>query len=71
MTTDAPGPVDLILLDGWKDLRPPVPRLFEPSPRPATLVVSDDRDLLPVAFLGHESALRNSTGSTGQTSAPR
>lgn len=38
------GPVDLVLLDGWKDLCLPVLRLLEPKLRPGTLVVADDVD---------------------------
>ncbi|UQU68195.1 class I SAM-dependent methyltransferase [Couchioplanes caeruleus] len=37
-----PGPVDLVLLDGWKDLCLPVLRLLEPRLRPGALVVADD-----------------------------
>ncbi|MER6418579.1 class I SAM-dependent methyltransferase [Streptomyces sp. NPDC001137] len=36
------GPVDFVLLDGWKDLCLPVLRLLEPRLRPGTLVVADD-----------------------------
>ncbi|KAK1184249.1 class I SAM-dependent methyltransferase [Streptomyces sp. NBS 14/10] len=38
------GPVDLVLLDGWKDLCLPVLQLLEPRLRPGTLVVADDID---------------------------
>ncbi|MEV8423320.1 O-methyltransferase [Streptomyces niveus] len=39
------GPVDFLLLDGWKDLCLPVLRLLEPRLAPGTLVVTDDVDL--------------------------
>ncbi|MEV6522281.1 class I SAM-dependent methyltransferase [Longispora sp. NPDC051575] len=39
------GPVDFVLLDGWKDLCLPVLRLLEPHLAPGTLVVADDIDL--------------------------
>ncbi|PRY33527.1 O-methyltransferase [Pseudosporangium ferrugineum] len=39
---DVPGPVDLVLLDGWKELCLPVLRLLEPRLRPGALVVADD-----------------------------
>ncbi|MET1073391.1 MAG: class I SAM-dependent methyltransferase, partial [Umezawaea sp.] len=36
------GPVDFVLLDGWKDLCLPVLHLLEPHLSPGTLVVADD-----------------------------
>jgi predicted O-methyltransferase YrrM len=39
---DVPGPVGLVLLDGWKDLCLPVLRLLEPRLAPGALVVADD-----------------------------
>ncbi len=37
-----PGPVDLVFLDGWKELCLPVLRLLEPRLSPGALVVADD-----------------------------
>jgi predicted O-methyltransferase YrrM len=37
-----PGPVGLVLLDGWKDLCLPVLRLLEPKLPPGALVAADD-----------------------------
>ncbi|MFE1508418.1 O-methyltransferase [Streptomyces sp. NPDC058726] len=37
--------VDLVLLDGWLDLRLPILRIVEPRLRPGALVVVDDVDL--------------------------
>ncbi len=37
-----PGPVGLVLLDGWKDLCLPVLRLLEPGLAPGALVAADD-----------------------------
>jgi len=37
-----PGPVGLVLLDGWKDLCLPVLRLLEPKLAPGALVAGDD-----------------------------
>ena len=42
---DLPEPVDLLLLDGWLDLRLPILRIVEPRLRPGALVVIDDVDL--------------------------
>jgi predicted O-methyltransferase YrrM len=39
---DVPGPVELVLLDGWKDLCLPVLRLLEPRLAPGALVAADD-----------------------------
>jgi predicted O-methyltransferase YrrM len=39
---DVPGPVGLVLLDGWKDLCLPVLRRLEPRLAPGALVVADD-----------------------------
>jgi predicted O-methyltransferase YrrM len=39
---DVPGPVGLVLLDGWKDLCLPVLRLLEPRLAPGALVAADD-----------------------------
>jgi predicted O-methyltransferase YrrM len=47
MTTlnDIPGPIDLVLLDGWKDLYLPVLRSLEPRLRIGALIVADDINL--------------------------
>jgi predicted O-methyltransferase YrrM len=39
---DAPGPIGLVLLDGWKDLCLPVLRLLEPKLAPGAIVAADD-----------------------------
>jgi predicted O-methyltransferase YrrM len=41
---DLPGPIELVLLDGWKDLCLPVLRLLEPKLAPGALVAADDND---------------------------
>jgi predicted O-methyltransferase YrrM len=43
-----PGPVGLVLLDGWKDLYLPVLRLLEPKLAPGALVVADDSSFASV-----------------------
>jgi predicted O-methyltransferase YrrM len=50
---DLTGPVDLVLLDGWKNLYLPVLRLLEPSLRPGALVIGDDRSMLPSDYLDY------------------
>lgn len=46
---DVAGPIDLVLLDGWKDLYLPVLRSLEPRLAPSALVVADDISLPSVA----------------------
>ena len=41
---DVEGPIDLVLLDGWKDLCLPVLKLLEPKLAPGALIVADDID---------------------------
>lgn len=54
------GPVDFVLLDGWKDLCLPVLRLLEPHLAPGTLVIADDVDLEDLApYLDHVRDCRN------------
>jgi predicted O-methyltransferase YrrM len=42
---DVPGPIGLVLLDGWKDLCLPVLRLLEDRLDPGAIVLGDDTDL--------------------------
>jgi predicted O-methyltransferase YrrM len=46
---DVPGPVGLVLLDGWKDLYLPVLHLLEPRLAPGALVIADDSSFPGVA----------------------
>ncbi|MHC4607911.1 MAG: O-methyltransferase, partial [Planctomycetota bacterium] len=39
---EVPEPVDLVLLDGWKDLYLPVLELLKPRLRPGSLVLADN-----------------------------
>lgn len=39
---DLDGPVDLLFLDGWKDLYVPVAKLMEPKLRPGSLLLADN-----------------------------
>jgi predicted O-methyltransferase YrrM len=43
--TEVPGPIDLLLLDGWPDLALSVLRLLEPSLRQGSLILVDDVDM--------------------------
>ena len=46
---DVPGPVDLLLLDGWKDLYLPVLRLLEDRLPTGALVLADDTTMASMA----------------------
>lgn len=48
-----PGPPELVLLDGWKELYLPVLKVLEPSLRAGTLIVSDNLPMLPPEFTDH------------------
>lgn len=50
---ELPGPIDVLLLDGWKELYLPVLRVLEPALREGALVVSDNLPMLPAEFLEH------------------
>lgn len=53
------GPVDLLLLDGWKDLYLPVLKLVGPALRREALIVADDLDLYPEAHKPYLEFIRN------------
>jgi predicted O-methyltransferase YrrM len=46
---DVPGPIGLVLLDGWKNLYLPVLHLLEPRLAPGALVIADDSSFASVA----------------------
>ncbi|PTL81303.1 O-methyltransferase [Vitiosangium sp. GDMCC 1.1324] len=45
------GPIDFILLDGFKELYLPVLEVLEPKMRPGTVVVADNLSMLPQNYL--------------------
>lgn len=56
------GPIDLLLLDGWKPLYLPMLQLLEPRLAPAAVVIGDDLDIAPEAlapYLAHVRDPRN------------
>jgi predicted O-methyltransferase YrrM len=55
---EVPGPVDLLLLDGWSELYLPVLRVVEPRLRPGALVIADDTDMLPEALVDYLDHVR-------------
>jgi predicted O-methyltransferase YrrM len=46
---DVPGPIGLVLLDGWKELCLPVLRLLEPKLAPGALIAADDTTFASMA----------------------
>jgi len=46
---DLPGPIGLVLLDGWKELCLPVLRLLQPRLKPGALVIGDDSSFSDMA----------------------
>jgi predicted O-methyltransferase YrrM len=53
------GPVDLLFLDGWKNLYLPVLELLEPRLRPGAAVVGDDLNLFPDKLQPYLDRVRN------------
>jgi predicted O-methyltransferase YrrM len=65
---DLPGPIELVLLDGWKDLCLPVLRLLEPVLAPGALVAADDNSHASMAdYLGY---VRNPANGYATVSFP-
>ncbi len=46
---DVPGPIGLVLLDGWKDMNLPVLKMLEPRLAPGALVIGDDNTFKTMA----------------------
>jgi predicted O-methyltransferase YrrM len=53
------GPVDVLFLDGWKNLYLPVLKLLEPRLRPGAAVIGDDLDLFPDKLQPYLARVRN------------
>jgi predicted O-methyltransferase YrrM len=57
---DLDGPVDFILLDGWKELYLPVIKLLEPRLSPGALVVADNTEMADTQpYLDHVRSTEN------------
>ena len=64
------GPVDLLLLDGWKDLYLPVLKLVEPALRREAVVVADDLNLYPEVHKPYLEYVRNPTNGYVSVEVP-
>jgi len=53
------GEIDLVFLDGWKDLYLPVLKVIEPRLATGALVVADDLDIMPEALKPYLKHVRN------------
>jgi predicted O-methyltransferase YrrM len=53
------GPIDLLFLDGWKNLYLPVLQLLEPRLRPGAAIVGDDVNLFPEQLQPYLDNVRN------------
>jgi len=53
------GPIDLLLLDGWKNLYLPVLRLVEPHLRTGALIIADDLNVFPEAHQPYLNYVRS------------
>ncbi len=51
--TDVPGPIGLVLLDGWKDMNLPVLKLLEPRLAVGALIIGDDNTFKTMADYLH------------------
>lgn len=56
---DLDAPIDLLFLDGWKDLYLPILKLVEPRLRAGAAVVADDLDIFPDATRGYLEYVRD------------
>jgi predicted O-methyltransferase YrrM len=50
---DVEGPIDLLLLDGWKELYLPVLQMLEPNLRPGAVVLADNIKTFRRALAGY------------------
>ncbi|MER5640336.1 class I SAM-dependent methyltransferase [Kitasatospora sp. NPDC002227] len=48
---DLDGPVDFVLLDGWKELCLPLLEILAPKMRPGTVIVADNLSMMPQEYL--------------------
>lgn len=59
---DLPGPVDLLFLDGWKDLYVPVLDMLHPVLRPGALVLADNIATFPDELEPYMAKVRDQNG---------
>ena len=67
---DLPGPIDLLVLDGWNQLYLPLLRVLEPRLAPGTLVVADDVTLFAEESRGYLAYVHDPANGYLNTSVP-
>lgn len=67
---DVEGPIDLVLLDGWKNLYLPVLQLLEPRLRRGALIVADDLDIAPDDLRPYLEYVRGAGSGYGSVEIP-
>jgi predicted O-methyltransferase YrrM len=65
-----PGPVEFILLDGWKNLYLPVLRQLEPRLTPGALIVADDTVSMAAEMTDYLSYVRDPAHGYASVSFP-
>jgi len=56
---DMDGPVDMVLLDGWKGLYLPILQMIEPSLHPRSVILADDIHVFPKPLVPYVAYVRN------------
>lgn len=64
------GPVDLLFLDGWKDLYVPVAEIIEPKLRPGSLVLADNIHTFPAEIKAYVDHMGRSDGPFRSVTLP-
>ena len=67
---DPGGPVDLILLDGWKDLYLPMLKILAPRLRPNAVVLADNIKTFPKALAPYVAFVQNATNGFDSVTLP-
>ncbi|MCC6848120.1 MAG: class I SAM-dependent methyltransferase [Deltaproteobacteria bacterium] len=67
---DLPAPIDLVLLDGWKDLYLPMLRLLLPKLRRGTAVFADNIFTFPRELASYVAFVRDPTNGFESTTIP-
>src|SRR5262249_6761615 len=67
---DVPAPVDLVLLDGWKDLYLPMLRLLRPKLRKGATVLADNIFTFPQELPPYVAFVRDRANGFESTTVP-
>jgi len=67
---DTGGPVDLALLDGWKDLYVPILELLTPQLRPGAVVLGDNIKTFPKALAPYVARVQDPNGGFRSVTLP-